>query len=312
MVVVMPFETSFAGPVHNVMITTPKGSFSIWTQQFGENDSLKLLVLHGGPGGDSDFHANFPEHLVPAGVEVHLYDQLESTRSDKPNDPDLWTIERFVSEVDQVADALGLNPSNFILYGQSWGGILAMEYAFAHQDRLKGLIIANMMSSIPAYNEYARTVLMPEMNQVKLARVQELEASGETETGEFEELLMEIHYEHHILRKPFAEWPPIVVAAMGHLAKDLYVTMQGPSELGASGRLVEWDRFNDLHNINVPTLVLGGEYDSMSPRYLESMAAQMPNATSYICPNAGHMGQWDDTEEYFGAMRRFLATLPAT
>lgn len=295
--------------VRFIPISTPKGEFKVWFQRFGNSDTLKLLTLHGGPGGSGDFHVNFPEHLVPDGIEVYLYDQLESYRSDHPNDPDLWTIPRFVDEVDQVADALGLNNSNFILYGQSWGGLLAMEYALAHQDRLKGLVISNMMASIPAYNKFAKEVLMPMMDQEKLARVIELEASGETETGEYEALLLEIHYVHHVLRKPIEEWPAPVMNAMEHLSKDLYVTMQGPSELGASGRLVEWDRFDDLKNITVPTLVLGGEHDTMDPRYLEAMAKQMPKGQSYMCPNAGHMGQWDDTEEYFGALRRFMLSL---
>ena len=294
------------GGVQMIPITTPHGEFKVWTKRVGNNPDVKVLLLHGGPGVSAECFECFDSYFPSAGIEYYYYDQLGSFRSDNPEDPSLWDLGRFVDEVDQVADALGLDASNFFLYGQSWGGILAMEYALAHQDKLKGLIISNMMSSIPAYNAYAHDVLMPQMDQEKLARVMDLEASGETETGEYDELLMEIHYVHHVLRRPYEEWPEPMVRSMNHINKDLYVTMQGPSELGASGKLLHWDRTEDLNSIAVPTLVLGGEHDTMDPRFLEFMAQQMPQGESFICPNAGHLGQFDDQEAYFGALMGFL------
>jgi len=144
-------------------------------------------------------------------------------------------LDRFVDEVEQVRSALGLEQDNFVLYGQSWGGILAMEYALRYQQHLRGLVISNMMSSAPAYNAYAQEVLMPEMDQAALAEIQSLEASGNTEGARYMELLNEQHYVHHVLRMPVADWPDPVQRAFAHINPVIYVSMQGPSELGISG-----------------------------------------------------------------------------
>src|SRR5205085_8442293 len=142
------------------------------------------------------FESFFPKE----GIEFYEYDQLGSSYSDQPKDSSLWTTDRFVEEVEQVRKALGLNKDNFILLGHSWGGILALEYALKYQQNLKGLIISNMMASIPAYNEYAHKVLMPAMDQKVLAEIQQLEARKDYENPHYMELLIPHHYEHHILR----------------------------------------------------------------------------------------------------------------
>lgn len=115
------------------------------------------------------------------GVEYYYYDQLGSGFSDEPDIPALWSLQRFVSEVEQVRVALGLDRRNFVLYGQSWGGLLALEYALTYQQHLRGLVISNMMASAPAYNAYASEVLIPQMDQAVLAEVQALEKAGDYE-----------------------------------------------------------------------------------------------------------------------------------
>jgi hypothetical protein len=112
------------------------------------------------------------------------------------------------------------------------------EYALKYQQHLKGLIISNMMASIPQYNEYAHTVLMPAMDQAALAEIQQYEAAGDSENPGYMELLMEHHYVYHILRMPLADWPDAVNRAFKYLNPSIYVPMQGPSELGASGKLL--------------------------------------------------------------------------
>lgn len=134
--------------------------------------------------------------------------------------------------------ALDLGPESFYLLGHSWGGILAIEYALAHPQRLEGLIVSNMMASIPAYNEYARTMLMPAMDQAVLAEIQAFEAAGDTTNPRYMELLMEHHYVHHVLRRPADEWPEDAVLGFDRINPQIYVPMQGPSELGASGKLL--------------------------------------------------------------------------
>ncbi len=124
--------------VQLIPIQTPKGEFKVWTKRVGDNPTMKVLLLHGGPGMTHEQYANFKDYLPQENIEFIWYDQLGSANSDQPEDSTLWTIERFVDEVEQVRIALGLNKDNFYLYGQSWGGMLGMEYAFKHQDKLKG------------------------------------------------------------------------------------------------------------------------------------------------------------------------------
>ena len=229
------------GGARMIPITTPKGRFRVWTKRFGNNPTAKLLLLHGGPGATHEYFEACDSYLPAANIEYYYYDQLGSTYSDQPDEPELWQVDRFVDEVEQVRIALGLDARNFFLLGHSWGGILATEYALRHQQHLKGLVISNMMMSIPAYNEYARSVLMPAMDQDVVAEIKRLEASGDTETPRYMELLNP-HYVDHVLRLPAEEWPEPVNRSFAHINRSIYVPMQGPSELGASGILADWDR----------------------------------------------------------------------
>jgi len=297
------------GGVQRIPITTSKGEFSVWTKRFGNNPDARLLLLHGGPGATHEYFEPCDTHLPAAGIEYYYYDQLGSHYSDQPNEPELWEIDRFVDELEQVRIALGLDASNFFLLGHSWGGVLAIEYALRYQQHIKGLVISNMMSSIPAYNDYAEKVLMPPMDQVKLAKIKAFEAANETSNPEYEALLMEQHYVHHVLRMPVEEWPDPATRAFAHINPDIYVPIQGPSELGASGKLLHWDRTADLAKILTPALVLGGEHDTMDPRYMEHMASLMPNGQAFICPQGSHMAMFDDQAAYFAALTGFILDL---
>ncbi len=298
-------ESSEAG-VRMIPVETPKGTFEVWTKKVGDSPTMKVLLLHGGPGGTHEYLKPMAEFLPAAGIEVYLYDQLGSYFSDQPDDPDLWEIQRFVDEVEQVRQALGLGPDNFYLLGHSWGGILATEYALAHGDKLKGLIISNMMASIPIYNEYAEEVLMPQIDPEVLAEIKALEVAEDYANPRYMELLMEHHYVHHVLRAPADQWPDEVNLAFEHTNPQIYVLMQGPSELGASGRLLEWDRTADLSKIEVPTLVIGAQYDTMDPEHMEWMANELPKGTYLYCPNGSHCAQYDDQEVYMEGLIRFI------
>ena len=295
-----------AGGVRVIPVETPKGQFNVWTKRIGNNPKVRLLLLHGGPGATHEYFECFDSFLPAAEIEYIYYDQLGSHYSDQPDEPELWEIDRFVDEVEQVRIALGLDSSNCFVLGHSWGGVLAIEYALKYQQHIKGMVISNMMSSVPAYNNYAETVLMPPMDQSKLARAKALEAAGDTSNPEYGELLMEIHYVHHVLRMPADQWPDPVLRAFGHINNSIYVPIQGPSELGASGKLLNWDRTAELASINTPTLVLGGEYDTMDPRFLERMASLLPRGESFTCPQGSHMAMYDDQQAYFDALIRFI------
>jgi proline iminopeptidase len=244
-------------------------------------------------------------------VEYYYYDQLGSGRSDNPADSSMWDLGRFVDEVDQVRNALGMGPDNFVLLGHSWGGILAMEYALKHGEELKGLVISNMMSSAPAYSRYATEVLMPAMNQDDLAEIRGIEAARDFANPRYMELLTRSYYVDHILRKDPEEWPEPVAFAFANMNHDLYLTMQGPSEMGIweEASLADWDRTDDLQYITAPTLVLGGRHDTMDPTFLEMMATRIPKGSSYICEDGSHMALYDDQEAYFEALLGFLSSL---
>ena len=297
--------------VRRIPVTTPSGTFEVWTRKLGDHPTIKVLLLHGGPGMTHEYVELVGQLLSEAGIEAYLYDQLGSYYSDQPDDTELWRIPRFVDEVEQVRQALGLGPENFYLWGHSWGGLLAIEYALAHGDALKGLVISNMMASIPEYNRYAQEVLIPQIDPQVMAEIEALESAEDYENPRYMELLMEHHYAHHVLRKPVDEWPEKVLASLEHVNPDIYVLMQGPSELGASGRIEHWDRTADLAKIETPTLVIGARHDTMDPAHMEWMANELPKGEYLFCPDAAHVAHHDDTEIYMEGLIRFLEAVDA-
>ena len=295
-----------SGGVRMIPIHTPSGDFRVWTKRVGNNPKLKVLLLHGGPGATHEAFEAFDSFFPAAGIEYYYYDQLGSAYSDQPEDMSPFlSIDHYVDEVEQVRQALHLDKDNFCLFGQSWGGLLAMEYALKHQQHLKCLVISNMMSSIPAYNAYAHDVLMPKMDPKALEEVLALEAAKKYDDPRYEELLMPF-YEEHILRMPAAQWPDPVLRSFAKLNKKVYVPMQGPSEMGASGILENWDRTDDLKDITVPTLVIGAGHDTMDPKFMEKMSTLLPKGQFLLAPNGGHMAMYDDQQVYMDGLIHFL------
>ena len=292
--------------VRLIPIHTPKGDFRVWTKRVGSNPRVKVLLLHGGPGATHEYFEAFDGYFPSAGIEYYYYDQLGSFYSDQPDAPELWDVPRFVEEVEQVRSALGLDRSSFYLLGQSWGGLLAIEYALAYPQNLKGLVISNMMASGPAYGEYAHTVLMPAMDPAVLTEIQSLEAAGRTGDPRYMELLIPSFYVQHILRMPHDQWPDPVQRTFEHLNAKVYVPMQGPSELGVGGKIASWDRTADLAKIGVPTLVIGARYDTMDPAHMEWMAGQVQRGRYLFCPKGSHLAIYDDQEVYMEGILRFI------
>ncbi|WP_166965557.1 proline iminopeptidase-family hydrolase [Yeosuana marina] len=300
-------DDQFTGGIKMIPITTPKGTFNVWTKREGNNPKMKVLLLHGGPGGTHEFFENFDGFLPKEGIEYIYYDQLDSYYSDKPNDSTLWTTDHFVEEVEQVRKALNLNKDNFYLLGQSWGGILAMEYALKYQDNIKGLIISNMMASIPAYEKYAAEVLGPQLPPEIYKEIKAFEDKGDFANPKYAELVQEYYYTQHVLRKPLNEWPEFINRAFKHLNPNIYIYMQGYSEFGVTGNatLKGWDVSQRLKEIKVPTLMIGGKYDTMDPKYMEWMSTQVQHGRSLTC-NAGHVAQYDDPITYFNGLIKFI------
>jgi proline iminopeptidase len=305
-------DDQVTGGIKMIPIETPKGTFNVYTKRVGNNPKMRVLLLHGGPGGTHEEFGNFDGYLPNEEIEYIYYDQLDSYYSDQTNDSTLWTTEHFVEEVEQVRKALNLTKDNFYLLGQSWGGILAMEYALKYQDNLKGLIISNMMASAPEYTKYAYEVLGPQMDPKVLKEIKDLEAKNDFENPRYGELLMKNYYTEHTLRMPIEKWPKSVNLLFQHLNPTIYVYMQGHSEFGMTGNatLKDWDVSTRLKEISVPTLVIGAKHDTMDPKYMEWMASEVQKGRS-VTTNGSHLSQFDDPENYFPPLIKFIKDVDA-
>ncbi|WP_395043050.1 proline iminopeptidase-family hydrolase [Flavobacterium sp.] len=293
------------GGTKMITIETPKGKFKVWTKRYGNNPKIKLLLLNGGPGMSHEYFECMESFLPKEGIEFIYYDQLGTGFSDNPNDTTMWDLPRYVEELEQVRKQLNLDKDNFYLLGHSWGGILAMQYSLKYQDNLKGLIISNMMASCPEYGKYSK-VLEKQMNPDVLKIIKELEANKEYTNPKYMDLLMNNFYNQHILRQPVANWPEPVTRSMARLNQSLYITMQGPSELGISGKLTNWDVSKELKNIATPTLVIGAKHDTMNPEYMKWMSTQLKNGTYLYCANGSHMSLYDDQQTYMNGLIDFM------
>ena len=295
------------GGIKMIPITTPKGTFKVWTKRVGNNPKMKVLLLHGGPGGTHEFFENFDGYLPNEEIEYIYYDQLDSYYSDKPNDSTLWTLDHFVEEVEQVRKALKLDKDNFYLLGQSWGGMLAMQYALKYQQNVKGLIISNMMASVPEYEKYTRGVLGKQMPPEVFKEIMDIEAREDFSNPRYNELLMAHYYPKHVVNMPVEKWPESITRAFTHLNSNIYIFMQGHSEFGmtAHASLKGWDVSGRLKDITVPTLVIGAKNDTMDPAYMEWMSKQVANGRSLTC-NGGHCAQFDDPGNYFPGLIKFI------
>ena len=282
------------------------GKYKVWTKRVGPpgDDGLKVLLLHGGPGFNHEYLECFEDFLPQAGITFYYYDQLGSSYSDQPNDPALWTLPRFVTEVEEVRQGLGLN--HFVLFGHSWGGVLALEYALTYQRHLRGLVISNMTAGMQSYLKHtsALKALIAPKNRSRLA---ELEAAGDYDNPDYERIMMEDAYPQMICRlKP---WPEPVTRSFAHANLKIYNQMQGKSEFLVTGNLKEWERWDRLHEITIPTLTIGAEHDEMAPDDMRRMARLLARGRNLYCPNGSHMAMWDDQRVYFDGLLGFLSTL---
>jgi proline iminopeptidase len=293
-----------AGGVRMIPIETPVGKFNVWTKRFGTNPRIKVLLLHGGPAMTHEYMECFETFFLREGFEFYEYDQLGSYYSDQPTDSSLWTTERFVEEVEQVRQAIGADNSNFFVLGNSWGGILAMEYALKYQQNLKGLIVANMVASAPEYGKYADEVLAKQMDPAVLAEIRAIEAKQDFGNPRFMELLQEHYYNQHICR--LNPWPEPCTRSFKHGNNAIYTLMQGPSEFGISGRLATWDIKARLKEIKTPTLMIGAKHDTMDPAAMEEQSKMVPNGRFLYCPNGSHLSMWDDQQVFMSGVIRFI------
>ena len=282
------------------MLPVAGGKYKVWTKKLGSGPT-KVLLLHGGPGFSHEYLEAFESFLPQAGIEMYYYDQLGCNNSDQPDDASLWTLARYTAEVEEVRRGLGLE--QFVLFGHSWGGILAMEYALHHQQHLRALVISNMTAGVQSFLKRA-SFLKSQLPPPTLARLTALEAREDYDSPEYQKIMMEDLYPKMLCR--INPWPEPVTRALRHANDKIYNFMQGKSEFLVTGNLKTWERWDRLHEISVKALTIGAQHDEMDPEDMKKMAGLMRNAGYAFCPNGSHLCMWDDQQIYFKNLLEFL------
>ena len=276
------------------------GRYDVWTKEVGRG-RIPVLILHGGPGFNHFYLECLEDFLPSAGVRFWYYDQLGCGFSDQPQDSALWTLDRYLEEVEEVRR--GLKLERFLLYGHSWGALLGMEYALRHPQYLTGLVISNMTASVAAYVQYAEELLrtLPAAAQATLARYRE---KGAYDAPEYQAVLMKQVYQQHVCR--LDPWPEPLERTFRTINTTIYNTIQGPDEFNIIGNIRDWDIWDQLHRIRVPTLLISARYDEMSPQQIARMGTLIPQARVAALENGSHFAMYDDQAAYFQALVAFI------
>ena len=291
--------------------TIPFRGYATWDRVVGDGEEpgkFPLLCLHGGPGAAHDYLESL-DAMADTGRRVIYYDQLGCGRSAIPESkPEMWTVDLFVDEVDAVRQALKL--ARIHLLGQSWGGMLAMEYALTQPPGLESLTIASSPASMIQWVEEAnrlREDLPPEVQQTLLRH----EAAGTTDSPEYT-AAMKVFYDRHVCR--VVPNPEYVQRTFDAIAKnpEVYYTMNGPSEFHVVGTLKNWDIIPRLGEIRVPTLVTSGRHDEATPLIAETVHQGIPGSQWVVFAESGHMPHAEEPERYMRVLDEFLSAVEAT
>jgi L-proline amide hydrolase len=287
----------------------PFKGHQVWYRIVGEAETpgkLPLLTLHGGPGAAHDYLESL-DAVAASGRRVIYYDQLGCGRSSTPSNPAMWTVDLYKEEIDVVRAALNLDQIH--LLGQSWGGMLAMEYAITQPKGVEGLIIASSPASMIQWVEEAnrlRADLPPEVQRTLLAH----EEAGTTGDPAYEEAMM-VFYDRHVCR--LDPLPDFVARSFAALATnpEVYHTMNGPSEFHVTGTLKYWNIIDRLGEIRVPTLVTTGRYDEATPLIGETVNRGIPGSEWVIFEQSSHMAHAEEPGRYLEVLTHFLDRVEA-
>jgi proline-specific peptidase len=282
----------------------PYAGGETWYQVVGEGEEpgkLPLVCLHGGPGALHDYLDPLSA-LAETGRRVVFYDQIGCGRSWFEAGPSTWTVELFVDELRTVRDALGLNRIH--LFGSSWGGMLAMEYALTQPAGLASLVLSSSPASIPVWAEETnrlRKELPPDVQRV----LDQEEAAGRLDSPEYEEATAEF-YKRHVCR--LDPWPDNVMRSFTGLREhpEVYLTMQGPNEFVITGTLKNWDITSRLGEIQVPTLITAGRYDEFTPRQAQALSSGIQRSELVTFENSSHMQFVEEPDRYYQVVGGFL------
>jgi L-proline amide hydrolase len=277
--------------------------FSTWYRVVGEGEErgkLPLLCLHGGPGFTHDYLEPL-EDIARTGRRVIFYDQLGAGNSDRPSDPEMWTVELFLDELATVRDELVLERVH--LFGSSWGGMLAMEYALTKPSGLASLVLASSPSSIPLWAEETAR-LRSELPDDVRRTLDEHEQAGTTDDAAYEHATMQF-YKRHVCRTD--PWPDGLNRSFARFNPEIYNTMQGPNEFVITGTLKDWEITDRLSQIDVPTLVTSGRYDECTPRLAEVVHRAIRGSKWVVFEQSSHTAFIEERELYMQVLDEFLA-----
>lgn len=275
----------------------------VWYEIVGSGTATPLLLLHGGPGATSYYLK--PLGRLASDRPVIFYDQLGCGRSDRPEDPELWNVERFVEELAQVRRALDLERVH--IFGHSWGSTLAVEYVLRNSTGVESLILAGPALSTPQWMEDANKLRagLPLETQEILKRH---EAAGTTDSEEYAAATMEFLKRHFCRLDP---WPPEMEQSLDNFGWDVYTKMWGPSEFFATGTLKEFGRTDRLAEINVPTLLTAGRHDEATPETTAWYQSLIPGSSLEIFEESSHMTMLEEPDRYLEEVRDFLQSVEA-
>lgn len=273
--------------------------YKVVTYSFGTGDEI-VLCLNGGPGLPCDYLREAHSCLVDAGFRVVAFDQLGTGASSRPTDASLWTIERYVTEVEAVRTALNLGQVH--LLGHSWGGWLAIEYALAHPDALNSLILESTVADIPHLTTELER-LRAALGSETVTMMRRHEAEGTFDHPEYMAAVTLLNY-RHVCR--MAQWPAPVKRSLDDWNMGPYTAIQGPNEFLYIGNLKDWNRIPDLHQINVPALIICGEYDELTPACSMRMQHALLKSEIHVITNASHMSFYENPEGYYPRLLDFL------
>ncbi len=290
-------------PTREGYVAVPGGK--VWYRVVGSGDAIPLLTQHGGPGAGHDYLE--PLEALASDRPVVFYDQLGCGKSDLPDDPSLWHIERYVAEVEAVRLALGLE--RILLWGHSWGGWLAIEYMMGQPPGVAGLVLASASASLRQFAEETSR-LKATLPEETLAILNRFEAVGDYHHPEYEEAMMAF-YARFVCR--LDRWPDPLMRTFNNVMSNPvpYETMQGPNEFTVTGTLKDWDRSNRLGEITVPTLIVCGRYDELGPPCAETLHEGIPGSTIHIFEQSAHVAHLEETAQYLQVMSDFLARAEA-
>lgn len=286
-------------------IVTLDNGYHIWTNTQGHGD-IKLLCLHGGPGGNHEYWENFGEQLADLGVQVTMYDQLGSWYSDQPDysDPAVadkyLTYDYYLEELEEVRTKLGLD--NFYLIGQSWGGALAMMYALKYGQHLKGLIVSSMVDNIDEYVTYINELREKTLTPEAVAYMKECEEKDDLDNARYQGYVDVLNREYVDRKQPEA-----IRHLISTMATPVYNAFQGNNEFVITGKLKLWDIRDQLSRITMPTLLTFGEHETMPLTTAKRMARDIPHARLETTPGGGHHHMIDNAPVYFAHLKKFLS-----